>query len=399
MGAIQSFLTDKLQAQVAEQLIDETSFRVKQRTNLLNDYMPIKTFDNDEFLAYVTEKLQPIASFVAVDGRLPTTSHGNFTRMVGELQRVGLAKQFDEKTQKEMLKVMEEATYKNIPIMTIPAGNGRGVIRGVGDNLANYIYDRIEGMIIGITDLLTAMSWDVVSTGEVNRVDSRTGLPVILDFKDNTKSYTAKHFPPALVNTGNTGDPQSNKWDDLENADGIGLLQTWMLDYLDTNGVQPKVIVMSKRTRIKLAQQKSTIEKSRQLAGFGGVGAVSPASLLMVLDAYELPPIVTFDEFYQIEYAAAQSTNTNDGFVNNTRFLPEGRVCFLQEDLGVQAMGQTLPMKYFKKEDGKLSGDTSSILVRVHERSKLPMLDEIEALALISPVVVNPKMIAGRTVL
>lgn len=398
MGAIQSFLTDKLQAQVAEQLIDDTTFRVKQRTNLLNDYMPIKTFDNEEFLMYITEKLQPIASFVAEDGRLPTTSHGNFQRMVGELQRVGLAKQFDEKTQKEMLKVMEEASYKNAPIMSIPT-NGGGVIRGIGDNLANYIYDRIEGLIVGITDLLTAMAWDAVSTGEINRVDPRTGLPVVIDFKDNSKAYTALHFPAALVATGNTANPQLNKWDDLEYADGIGLLQTWALDYLDTNGFMPDAIVMSKRTRIKLAQQRSTIEKSRQLAGFGQVGAVSPQALLAVLDAYELPPIVTFDEYYQVEYSAAQGTNTNDGFINNTRFLPEGRVCFLKRDLGIQAMGASLAMKYFKKEDGKLSGDNSSILVRVHERSKLPMLDELEAISLILPVCAQPKYLAGRTVL
>jgi hypothetical protein len=399
MGAIQSFLSDKLQAQVAEQLIDDTTFRVKQRTNLLNDYMPIKMFDNEEFLMYVTERLTPIASFVSEDGRLPTTSHGNFQRMVGELQRVGLAKEFDEKIQKEMLKVMDEASYKNAPIMSIPNGREGGMIRGLGDNLANYIYDRVEGLIVGITDLLTAMAWDVVSTGEINRVDPRTGLPVIIDFKDSTQSYTDLHFPAALVATGNTANPQLNKWDDLEYADGIGLLQTWALDYLDTNGFMPDLIVMPKRTRIKLMQQRSTIEKSRQLAGFGQVGAVSPQALLAVLEAYELPPIVSFDEYYQIEYSAAQGTNTRDGFINNTRFLPEGKVCFLKRDMGISAMGASLAMKYFKREDGRLSGDGSSILVRVHERSKLPMLDEIEALSLVMPCLPNPRYAAGRTVL
>lgn len=399
MGAIQSFLTDKLQAQIAEQLIDDTTFRVKQRSDLLKEYMPMKTFDNTEFLMFVTEKLAPIASFVSQDGRLPVTSHGSFQRMVGELQRVGLAKQFDGKVQEEMLKVMNEAQYKNAPIMTMPNMTGTGVIRGLNDSLANYVYDRVEGLITGITDLLTAMSWDAVSTGEINRVDPRTGLPVIIDFKDPGAAYTALHFPPALTDTGNTADPQSNKWDDLVNADGIGLLQTWMLDYLDTNGFKPDKIVMPYRVMLKLSQQQSTIEKARQLVGYGGVGAVSPQTLTMVLDAYGLPPICTFDEFYQIESTLPGSTNTKSDVVSNVRFLPENKVVFLKKDMGIQALGASIEMKYFSKADGRLSGEGSSILVRVHERSKLPMLDELESISMCLPVLPAPKYCAGRTVL
>lgn len=401
MGAIQSFLTDKLQAKYAEQLIDDTMFRVKQRSRLLDQFMPIKTFDNSKFIGYLTEKLMPIASFITQDGRIPTAAHGGFQRMVGELQRVGLAHQFDGKVQEEMLELMEEAQYKNKPIMTMPNMTGGGVIRGLNDTFAETIYNKIEGLVYGTTDLLTAMSWDVACTGEINRTDARTGVPVIVNFRDDAASYTAKHFPAALVATGNTANPKLNRWDDLEYADGIGLLQDWVLDYQDTNGFKPDLIVMSERRLINLCQQKTTIEKSRQLAGYGGVGAVSMNTLSQVLIAYGIPPIKTFDEYYQVPYTNAQnSTATRDKYVDNARFLPENRVVMLKTDMGVQAMGQTIEMKHFQNNinQSRLSQEGSSILVMVNSRSQLPLLDTVESMSVLMPVVMNPKYLAGRVV-
>ena len=401
MGAIQSFLTDKLQAKYAEQLIDDTMFRVKQRSRLLDKFMPIKTFDNAKFVGYLTEKLMPIASFITQDGRIPTAAHGGFQRMVGELQRVGLAHQFDGKTQEEMLELMDQAQYKNAPIMTIPNMTGSGTIRGLNDTFAETIYSKIEGLVFGTTDLLTAMAWDVACTGEVNRTDSRTGVPVVINYRDDAASYTSKHFPTALVATGNTANPKLNKWDDLEYADGIGLLQDWVLDYIDTNGFEPDLITMSRRRFLNLCQQKTTIEKSRQLAGYSGVGAVSANTLSQVLSAYGIPPIQTFDEYYQVPYTNAQSsTATRDRYVDNARFLPENRVVMLKTDMGVQAMGQTIEMKHFQNNinQSRLSQEGSSILVMVNSRSQLPLLDTVESMSVLLPVVMNPKYLAGRVV-
>lgn len=400
MGAIQSFLTDKLQAKYAEQLIDDTMFRVKQRSNLLDQFMPFKTFDNDKFVGYLTEKLMPIASFITQDGRIPTSAHGGFIKKVGELQRVGLAHQYDGATQTEMLELMEQAQYKNAPIMTRPDGMG-GTIRGLNDTFAETIYSKIESLIFGTKDLLTAMSWDVAATGEVNRTDARTGVPVILNYRDDAASYTSKHFPTALVATGNTANPKLNKWDDLEYADGIGLLQDWCLDYQDTNGFKPDLIVMTERRLINLCQQKTTIEKARQLAGYGGVGAVSMNTLSQVLMAYGIPPIQKFDERYQNPYTNAQSsTATRDRYVDNVNFLPDNRVVLLKTDMGVQAMGQSIEMKHFQNTplESRLSGQGSSILVMVNSRSQIPLLDTVESMSVLLPVVMNPKYLAGRVV-
>ena len=397
MGAITSFLQDKLQAQVAEQLIDETQFRVKQRSGLINDFYPLQMYDNVDFVAYLTEKLAPIASFVSQDGQLPTTSHGSFQRAVGQLSRIGLAKQFDGKVQEEMLKVMEEAQYKNSPIMTL--NTTEGVVTGVNDSLANYVYDRIEGLITGCTDLVTALAWDVAQTGGINRVDPRTNITESISYLDQNASYTALHFPAALTNVGNTANPQSNVWTDLTNADGIGLLESWMLDYIDTNGFKPDLIVMPYRVQRYLQQQQSTIVRARQASGLAQVGSVSPAMLGEILMANGLPPLVSFDETYQAETTTPGTTQTRDSFVQNVRFLADNRVVFLKKDCGVRAMGQTIEMKNFKKADGKLSGEGSAIMVRVHERSKLPLLDELQALTAGLSLCLNPKLLAARVVI
>ena len=268
MGAVTNFLTDKLQARVAETLVDDTMARLRQRSGLLDEFMPIKTYEDDEFLAYVSERLTPVASFISPGAEPPVAAHGGFRRMIGELAKLGLSYQFDEVTQKQMRKAMEEAAYKNASVMSMTMTDGT-TMKGTNDMLVKYLYGHVEGLVQSHADRLTAMAWEVIQTGQLNVEDARTRAKWTVDFRRPGASYN--HFPAALVATGNTADRKMNIWSDYENADGIGLLEDAMTTYVNTNGYKPDAIVMSNTLMRHLQRQKTTIERARQSMGLAYV--------------------------------------------------------------------------------------------------------------------------------
>ena len=375
MGYVSDFLTDKLQAQIAETLVDDTIARLRQRTHLLDRFMPIVTYESEDFLAYVTEKLAPIASVVAMDAEIPIVAHGEFRRVIGELARLALGYQFDGKTQKDMRKAMEEATYKNASVMSMTMTDG-SMMKGVNDPLVKYLYGHVETLVQGHADWLTAMAWQVVQTGQINYTDPRTRVAFSIDYRRPNAPYN--HFPAPLTQTGNTVDGTQNVWNDFANADGITLLENAQATYVLTNGFKPDAIAMSNTAINYLRRQQSTITKARQAIGVAQVGSVGYGMLNEIMIQNNLPPIVQFDELYQLETTFPGQTATLDPNIANARFLQENRFVFLKEGLGQQCLGQSEETMSLKKEDGMISGDSSAVTVRVYEKTKIPLLDIIE---------------------
>lgn len=395
MGAITNFLTDKLQAKVAETLIDDTMARLRQRTGLLEKFMPLKTYEDDEFLAYVSERLTPVASFIAPGAEPPVAAHGGFRRVIGELAKLGLSYSFDEITQKQMRKAIEEAAYKNSSVMTMTMTDNT-VLKGTNDMLVKYLYGHIEGLVQSHKDRLTSMAWEVAQTGMLNVEDARTHTKWTIDFKRPGATYN--HFPTALVNTGNTVDRKTNVWTDYENADGIGLLEDAMTTYVNTNGYKPDCIVMSNTLMRHLQRQKTTIERARQSMGLAQVGSVGVSMLKEIMLQNNLPCIVEFDEMYQIESTYEGNTNTIDGYVSNARFLNTNRYVFLKEGMGEQALGRPEEAKQLGSDKGIISGG-SSIMVRSFEKTTIPIVDVLQSISMVLPVVYNPKNLYSQVVI
>lgn len=399
MGYIANYLTDKLQAKIAEKLVDDTTFRRKQRSGLLQEFMPFTTYTSEDFLAFVTEKVAPIASIVAKDGQVPTTGFGSFGKITGELARIALARQYDGETQDRMRKVMEEAMYKQAPIMTYTDPNTGMVKQGVNDALVKYLYGSIESLIEGFMDRALSMAWEAVSTGELNITDPRTKINFTLNYREQGEAYDALHFPAALTDTGNTSDRTLNRWTDYSNADGIGMMEKMVLDYIDTNGFPPDRICMSYRALRHLQQQETTIQRARQAVGLAQVGSVSRPMIKEIMMANSLPEIVTFDELYDTELTNPGVTNTKQAHIQKVRFLNENRIVFMKAGgMGEIALGQTIEQKNIKTEDGLLSSPMSSIMVRVYERSKIPMLDEMMVYGCAMPVIYQARYLGARTV-
>lgn len=394
MGSITNFLTDKLQAKVAETLVDDTMARLRQRTGLLDKFMPVKTYEDDEFLAYVSERLTPVASFIAPGAEPPVAAHGGFRRVIGELAKLGLSYSFDEITQKQMRKAMEEATYKNASVMSMTMTDGT-TMKGTNDMLVKYLYGHVEGLVQSHADRLTSMAWEVVQTGQLNIQDQRTRENWAIDFRRPGATYN--HFPTALTNTGNTVDRKTNIWTDYVNADGIGLLEEAMTTYVNTNGYKPDAIVMSNTLMRHLQRQTTTIERARQSLGLAQVGSVGVSMLKEIMLQNNLPPIIEFDEMFQAESTYEGVTNTNDAYVNNARFLNENRYVFLKEGLGEQALGKPEESKQLGKDKGVISGN-SSVMIRSYEKTTIPILDVLQSISMCLPVIYNPKNLYSQVV-
>ncbi len=395
MGYIASFLNDKLIAKEAELLVDETMARLKQRTGLLDKLMPLQTYDSDEFLTYITESLSPAASIVSPDGLIPMSSFGTFRRAVGELAKFALGFQFDETMQKQMMKAMEEASYKNATVQNMTMSDGT-IMRGTNEQLVQFLYGSITKLIQAHVDRMGMLAWQVLQYGEINFEDPRTRNRLNIDYKRAGVSYN--HFPAPLVGTGNLADRTQNVWTDYANADGLTLIFNAIASYIDTNGYKPKYVIMSWRLRNHLMQQATTKEAARSMAGTPQIGAVGNDMLKKIFEARELPELIIFDEFYQEEVFDGRPTNTADNNVRNVRFFNEDRFIFANDNMGQRAIGQTLEAKLARDNGDRNLGGNSSILVQVKSDPYAPVRDFTQSLSCGVSWVANPKQLYSQKV-
>ncbi|CAM6006651.1 unnamed protein product [Sphagnum balticum] len=344
MAFIANFLTEKLQAKIAEKLVDETTFRRIQRSGILEKYLPIQTFNTADFVYYVTETISPIATVRAMGGPVPTTGYGGFNKMTVDALNIAKGYIFDTRMQDQMQKIMTEALYKGVDVVSgVDPSTGR--FQSLNDALVNYLFGTVKGIVDGIMDKYLQMGWEVLSYG-INQHFSR---PI-------DQSFVQLELPPDAV-------------------------------------------AMSQRSVIHLRNQQSTIVRARQAAGLAQVGSVGIDMLQNILALNELPPIVQVNELYDVESTLPQeSTYTYSPFVTRARFLPENRIVFLKEGAGSIAMGSTVEMKNVKEDDGRVSNENSSIMVRVYEKSKIPMVDEMYGLSYGCPIVPSPRRLMAQTV-
>jgi hypothetical protein len=383
MGYIANWLNDKLQTKEADLLVDATLAYLKQRSGLLDPYMPIKQYDSRNFLAYVVERINTIASVVAYGSNIPLTRQNTVQKLTIQMLKVALSRVYDEPTQWEMLEAMTLAGAKGVMVQDQKTPDG-SVVRGANNDLAQYLFGSIEDLVKAVMDTLNVMSWQLLQTGSVNFTDTRTETTTVINFIDPQADYN--HFPAALTQTGNTADPFNNIWTDYQYADGLQRLFLDVDTFIDTNGYPPDLIVMSRRLRNDLLQQRTTKEAARQMMASTQVGTVSPDMLGGILMARELPLIKTFDELYHIENVNKQITKG--------RFLNDNRYVFLTENMGQRCLGPCL-----ESAQGALDlNPKSGVYVSSREIAKEPPVDATTAIATCVPFVGDAKKMGSRQV-
>jgi len=367
MAFLANWLNENLQAKQADLIVEDTLSDLRRRSGLLEEYVPMKTYDGRKFLAYVVKEINTVASLIAYGAEPPVASSGNFRKITAEMLKSGLTYRFDEETQWDMQDALDLAYAKGINVQDTLLPDGT-VIRGSNNDLASYLFGTIEQMVRAQVDLLDALTWQCLQTGTISWVDSRTNTVVQLDYRDPTATYN--NFPSAL-----TG---GSRWNQYSTANGIQDLYNAVDTHIDINGYAPELIAMSRKLRNHLMLQTETKNAASSLT-VTQVGSVSPDMLKAVLEARGIPPIITFDEMYEVEDA-----NKN---VVNARFLNDNRFVFLCKKMGQRAMGTTI------ESNGK-----TGVYAVAREISKFPAVDAIQGVATMLPVFAQPKLFFSQQV-
>lgn len=368
MAYIASWLNDHLQAKQADLVVEDTLTNLKKRSGLLDAYIPMQTYSSRKFLAYVMKEINTIASVIAWGAEVPTTAQGGMRKITAEMLKTGLSYVYDEQDQWDMKEALELANARQVMVQDMRTPDGT-VIRGTNNDLAKYLFGSLERLVRAQVDLLDSMTWQVLQTGQLSRTDQRTQTSISFDYRDPyDTSYN--HFPTALAG--------GNTWDQYSTANGIQDLYSAVSTYVDTNGFKPDAVVMSWKLHNDLMQQTSTKNAASSLT-VTQVGQVSPDMLNVLLQNRGLPPIVLFDEMYEVEDSQKN--------VTKARFLNTNRFTFLTKEMGQRAMGTTL------EGDG-----AEGVFVNTREVSKFPPVDASTAVSTQLPVFTNPKLLYSQAV-
>jgi hypothetical protein len=346
---IEGWLKEQRQARTADYVVDNTLTKLKERSRVLDKYVPMKTKDGRDWLAYITQQIDPIASLVATGQEYPATSKGQFSQVATRLFKAALRHEWTEDIQWRMKEVQEFSKAKGISVQNISVGEGK-IQSGQDNSLAELIFGTIGSLVRGHVNLLDYLSWQVLQTGKMSYVDSRTGLDIDLDW---TKALSSpyNHFPAAL-----TG---ARQWTEFATADGLQDLIDMHYAYKYSNGFGADEIAMSEQLLHALLRQKSTKEAvvSSMTVGYNMTGTVSLEQLNEVMTRRMLPPIVTVDDHFELD-------GDNTGNNVPTRFLDPTRIVFLKKGCVERVLGGTL------ENSGK-----AGIYQRTYEKSKEPPLD------------------------
>jgi len=378
MGQIASWLSEQQQAAEANIMVDDTLHYLNQRKRALDAFLPPRMYDTRDFLAYVVDKVSPVASLVAYGAELPTTQVGKFNKITGDLFKAGLSFDYPEERQWQMREALEKASAKGLTVQSQVLPNG-AVIPGANSTLADYLFGTIADMARALTDLNYLIAAQAVQFGFVNYEDTRTSVRLPLDYRDADATYgyapngKFAHFPPDLTAT-----PQA--WNQYVTADGLQNLENDVEVFRDTNGYMPTAILMSHKLRLHLRNQESTkrsfssISNSAASVVVSNVGVVSNLMLDRLFEDMGLPPIIICDEMYNLP---------NGG--GKMRFFNPDRYVFLTQGMGEQAMGPTL-------ENEGAPGP----FVVTREVTKFPPRDATQGVATMLPVIPNPKLLFAR---
>ena len=369
MGVVASYLQEQRQAKTADQVINITLRQLKERTRILDEMSPVKMRDNRQWLAYITEQIDPIASLVSPGAEFPAIKKGQFSRIDTRLFKAALKHEWTEDIQWRLKEVKEFAAATGIAVQNMSVGEGK-VLVGADNSLAELIFGTLQSLVRGHFNLIDYLAWQVWQTGAMQHTDFRTGLNINLDWKPVlAKSVSYNHFPAPVYE-----DAAGRDWTQLETADGIQDLVDMHYIYKYDAGVPADKIVMAEELVNLLLRQKSTKEAVVQsmTVGYQITGTPSLDQLNEVMGRRFLPPIVTDESQFSLD-------GDNQGINVPRRFLDPTMVVFMKKGVVERAFGGTL------ENNGK-----AGIFQRTYEKSKTPILDISETAS--NMVIIAPEI-------
>ena len=350
---VESWLKEQRQARTADLVVNNTLKQLKERSRILDFAAPLKTKEGRDWLAYITQAIEPIASLVATGAEYPATKKGKFNQIQAKLFKAALRYEWTEDVQWKLSEVKEFADLRGITVQNISVGYGK-IQLGQDNSLAELIFGTVSALVRGHINLLDYLTWQVLQTGKINYVDTRTGLSI--DNLDWTQALDAphNHFPlPVYTNSA------GRAWDQLDTANGLQDLVDMHYIYRYDNGFPADKICMSEQLLLALLRQKSTKEAVVQsmTVGYQITGTPSIDQLNEVMTRRFLPQIEIVEDQFELDF------DTN-GSTTPTRFLDPTFVVFVKKGMAERCLGATLENK------GK-----AGIYSRTYQKSENPPLD------------------------
>lgn len=180
----------------------------------------------------------------------------------------------------------------------------------------------------------------------------------------------------------------STAWTDHTNSDPISDLQTWVQKYTDDAGEAPGRMLTSRTVVGHMLMNTKVRTYLSSLAGAPQM--VTRAQLNSVLDAFELPPIVTYDTSIDVNGSA-------------TRPIPADRLALLPtnpRDLGFTAWGVTAEaLELAGQQNPGLAFSEAPGLVGVVLRDGDPVRIWTKVAAIVMPVITDPRKLLVADVL
>jgi hypothetical protein len=163
MSPIEAFLKEARAAKAADLVINNTLRQTKERSKVLNTYVPLIEKTGRDWLAYIGTTVDPIASLVATGQDYPEAKKGDFSRIQARNFKAATSYHWDEDTQWRMQEVSEIAKLRNITIQNIQVSEGK-VQLGQDNELAKVIFGSVASLVRGHINLIDYLAWQTLQT-------------------------------------------------------------------------------------------------------------------------------------------------------------------------------------------------------------------------------------------
>lgn len=325
MSPIEAFLKEARAAKAADLVINNTLRQTKERSKVLNTYVPLIEKTGRDWLAYIGTTVDPIASLVATGQDYPEAKKGDFSRIQARNFKAAISYHWDEDTQWRMQEVSEIAKLRNITIQNIQVSEGK-VQLGQDNELAKVIFGSVASLVRGHINLIDYLAWQTLQTGKMAYTDRRTGLNVSLNW---LKALPVRrcNFPFPVYQTDFNGtetvDSLKRDWTQHETADPLQDLVDMHANYKYVNGFPADEIAISERLMLNMVRCKSVKEAVVAANVIGNIitGTPSIDQLNEVMTRRFLPKFVLVDDRVEITDETGASIPT--------RVLDEGTIVFL----------------------------------------------------------------------
>ena len=325
MAGIENFLKEGRAAKAADLIVNNTLRQLKERSKVLNTYVPLIEKTGRDWLAYITTTVDPIASLVATGQDYPEAKKGDFSKIQARNYKAAIAYHWDEDTQWRMQEVSELAKIRNISIQNIQVSEGK-VQLGQDNELAKNIFGTLASLVRGHINLIDYLAWQTLQTGKMQYTDQRTGLKANLDWLKaiplRRNNFVYPVYQTDFAGT-ETSDSLKRDWTQFATADPLQDLVDLCANYKYVNGFPADEIAISERLMLNLVRCKSVKEAVVSANVLGNVitGTPSIDQLNEVMTRRFLPKFIIEDG--QVELSDANGASVP------TRLLDEGTVVLL----------------------------------------------------------------------